>query len=98
MERWHALSPFHQRTVIAAGALALTLAAVLSTGSSTCATHADVEARVADLTGELQQAAANGNLSLDDLAERIKRINAAATLFDRNTDAAAHCEALERLR
>jgi hypothetical protein len=83
---------------ISAFALALALAVVASTPGTTCATHADVEARVAHLTSELQQAAANGNLSLDELAERIKRINAAATLFDSSKDAAAHCEALERLR
>ena len=97
-ECWRSLSPLHQRIAIASGALVLVLALLASTRSSACSTHADVEARVADLTSELQQAAANGSLSLDELAERIKRINAAATLFDRNKDAAAHCEALERLR
>jgi hypothetical protein len=48
------------------------------------------------VTSQLQRDAATGKLSLDQLAERIKRINAAATLFD--SDAAAHCDALERLR
>jgi hypothetical protein len=97
-ERWRNLSPLHQRIAMASGALVLALALFASTRSTKCATHADVEARVADVTSQLQQDAATGKLSLDQLAERIKRINAAATLFDRDSDAAAHCDALERLR
>lgn len=98
LQRWRTLAPLHQRIAMASVALILVLAIFASTQSTGCSNRIDVETRVTDVTSQLQQDAATGKLSLDELADRIKRINAAATLFDNDRDAAAHCEALERLR
>lgn len=45
----------------------------------------------------LQESAAQGRINTQELAARIKRLNAAATDFETGKDLAAYCEALDGL-
>ncbi len=62
-----------------------------------CRSRDDVAARVSITSSELQGAAAQGKISVERLAEGIKRLNAAATAYETNQDAAAFCEVLDSL-
>jgi len=86
---------------IASGA-ALTLLLLIAFTSyqraTGCSSRADVEARVADVTADLQAQASRGEISLVTLANRIKRINEAAKAFERDASAQTYCDALADLR
>jgi hypothetical protein len=77
--------------VVAAGA------AFWFAGSSGCSSHDDVTARVAVVSSALQEKAAQGKLSVEELAGGIKRVNEAATAYETTKDAQAYCEALDKL-
>jgi hypothetical protein len=93
---WKALSPRQRQLSGAVTGLALVTLLLATPGWNRCSNRSDVEARVAEITSDLQQAASRGDLSLEELAKRIEAINAAATQFDK--DASAHCEALAEFR
>jgi hypothetical protein len=76
--------PPHQRALAATG-LALAAASLILQ-------------RLAELMQDLQQQTSDSRLTLEALADRITDINAAATEFERTSDAHAYCEALDRIR
>ena len=96
---WRQLQTCHQ-VVVACGALVLVLAAGYFGYRTTqsCSSRADVEARVALVSSELQDAAAQGKLSVEKLAEGIKRLNEASTAYNANNDHQAYCGVLNELR
>lgn len=63
-----------------------------------CASRDEVAARVAGVASELQQAASQGKITIEQLADGIRRLNAAATAYDASQDHAAYCEAVDALR
>jgi hypothetical protein len=63
-----------------------------------CTNRADAEQRLAELMQDLQQQTSDSRLTLEALANRVTDINAAATEFERTSDAHAYCEALDRIR
>ncbi len=79
-------------------ALVLLIAFTSYQAATGCSSHADVEARVADVTADLQAQASRGEISLVTLANRIKRINEAAKIYERDADAQPYCDALRSLR
>jgi hypothetical protein len=79
-------------------ALVLLIAFTSYQAATGCSSRADVEARVADVTADLQAQASRGEISLVTLANRIKRINEAAKAYERDADAQTYCDALGGLR
>jgi hypothetical protein len=79
-------------------ALALLIAFTSYQAATGCSSRADVEARVADVTADLQGQASRGEISLVTLANRIKRINEAAKAYERDADAQTYCDALSDMR
>ena len=78
--------------------LVVLLAVVLfATGGAGCGNRTDVEARVASISAALQEAAAQGRITPQELAARIVRVNSAATAYETSKDASAFCEALNAL-
>jgi hypothetical protein len=87
-------------TIAAIGAAAILAAAVawfFASGSSACSNREQVEARVSLVASQLQQAASQGKLKLEELAAGIKQMNDAATAYETTKDAQAYCEALDKL-
>jgi hypothetical protein len=80
-----------------AGAIAL--AAVIGTflivGKRGCGSRDDVVARVADVSSRLQQAAAQGQIKVEELASGIKQLNEASTRYEADKDHQAYCDALQ---
>lgn len=69
-------------------------------GSNTgrgCSSHDNVIARVAVVSSDLQQAAASEKMTVERLAEGIKRLNTAATSYESMQDHQAYCDALDTL-
>jgi hypothetical protein len=95
---WNAL-PSHLRFGIPSGVALLGVAVVgfLLSGGRPCGTRADVEARVAELTSSMQADAAAGKIAIEELATRVKKVNAAATAFDTSKDLPAYCASLDDL-
>lgn len=79
------------------GVAAIGLVAWLVGGGRPCGERADVEARVAALSGNLQADAASAKITIVELSSRIKKLNAAATAFESSKDLRAYCEALDQL-
>lgn len=73
------------------------LAALVTSGSRSCSNREHVEARVSLVSSQLQQAATQGRLKLEELAAGIKQMNDAATAYETTKDAQAYCEALDKL-
>lgn len=95
---WRRLTPRGRMITIGGSGAAGIAAVALSFGiSEDCSARTDVEARVALTSSTLQQAAAQGALSVDRLADGVKRLNAAATAYETDKDAAAFCAALDKL-
>lgn len=95
---WAALGPRARWASLgAAGIAALTLAFVLFFSGRPCAERADIEARVAALAATNQADAASGKITISQLAERTKKLNAAATAFETSKDPDAFCESLDGL-
>ncbi len=87
------------RIVVGAGlgvVVAVAITRALGSGPA-CNDRAAVEARVASLSALLQESATQGRINTQELAARIKRLNAAATDFETGKDLAAYCEALDGL-
>ncbi len=80
-----------------AGVLVLALGFAAFTGGRSCGERADVEARVAELTSAMQADAAAGKITIEVLASRVKKVNAAATAFETSKDLGAFCAALDTL-
>lgn len=97
---WGALSP-RNRWIAGGGAgvvvLGFALAVTLLASGRPCGARSDVEARVADLSAMLQADAAEGTISIEILATRIKLLNAAATAFETSKDLGAYCSRLDEL-
>lgn len=95
---WLSLS-VRNRWIASGATLALVLlVSVTSYQAATgCSSRADVEARVADVTADLQAQASRGEISLVTLANRIKRINEAAKAYERDADTQTYCDALSGL-
>ncbi len=70
---------------------------LLFMGGRNCSSHEDVEARVAEISSAFQRAAAEGRLQVADLADGVKRLNAASTAYESDKDAGAFCEELDLL-
>lgn len=95
---WAGLAPRTRWASLgAAGVAALTLVSVLVFSGRPCAERADIEARVATLAAANQADAASGKITISQLAERTKKLNAAATAFETSKDPDAFCEALDGL-
>ena len=96
---WLSLSA-RNRWIASGAALALVLLIAFTSYqvATGCSSRADVEARVADVTADLQAQASRGEISLVTLAGRIKRINDAAKAYERDADAQTYCDALSGLR
>jgi hypothetical protein len=95
---WTAL-PTRIRFAVLGGIAALALGVVFlmaSTGRP-CGAREDVEARVAALTSAMQADAAAGKITIEELALRVKRLNAAATTFETSKDLPAFCASLDAL-
>lgn len=96
---WRRLSSRQQ--IVGGAFAALLLIAFLYIGvgrARGCSSRADVEARVALVSSQLQEAAAQGKLSVEKLAEGIKRLNEASTAYNASSDHQAYCEVLNELR
>lgn len=78
-------------------AIVLGVALWFGVSRGTCSSHEDVTARVAIVSSALQQAAARQEISIEKLAEGIKRLNAAATTYETTKDAGTYCEGLDAL-
>jgi len=93
--------PMSRRLIVFGGAgavAALALAALfIWSGGFGCTSRDDVTARVAEVSANLQQAAAQGKITVEELATGIRRLNAAATLYQGNSDHGAYCTALGEL-
>jgi hypothetical protein len=96
---WLSLS-VRNRWIASGAVLALVLLIAFTSyqAATGCSSRADVEARVADVTADLQAQASRGEISLVTLANRIKRINEAAKAYERDADAQTYCDALGGLR
>ena len=96
---WASLS-VRNRWIVTGAAVGLTLfVAITSYQAATgCSSRADVEARVANVTADLQAQASRGEISLVTLANRIKRINEAAKAYERDANAQTYCDALSGSR
>jgi len=96
---WLSLSERNRWIASGAALVLILLIAVTSYQAATgCSSRADVEARVADVTADLQAQASRGEISLVTLANRIKRINEAAKDYERDANAQPYCDALSSLR
>lgn len=96
--RWHALAP-SARMITAGGSAAavLALGLLLFAGGRSCGERADVEARVAVLASANQVDATSGRITVSQLSERTKKLNAAATAFETAKDLSAYCDVLDKL-
>jgi type II secretory pathway component PulM len=95
---WNALAARTRMIALAGtGVFVIALVAWLFAGGRPCGERPDVEARVATLSASLQAEAAAGKISIEELASRIKRLNAAATAFEASKDLPKYCEALDLL-
>lgn len=96
---WLSLS-MRNRWIASGAALAMALIVVFTSyhAATGCSSRADVEARLADVTADLQAQASRGEISLVTLANRIKRINEAAKFYEQGADAQTYCDALSGLR
>jgi hypothetical protein len=93
---WGAQSRAGKLMVAGAGALALGLITLYGISTSrSCSSRADVEARVALVSAQLQEAGAQGKLSVEELGQSIKRINQAAAAYDTSHDHQVYCSALD---
>jgi type II secretory pathway component PulM len=91
--------PPRQRALAATGlALAAASLILLINSDPACTNRADAEQRLAELMQDLQQQTSDSRLTLEALANRVTDINAAATEFERTSDAHAYCEALDSIR
>jgi hypothetical protein len=81
----------------AVAVVAIVLSIVMFADVRGCSTREDVTARVSAVSSQLQQAAAQGKLKLEELAAGIKQVNDAATAYETTKDAQAYCEALDSL-
>lgn len=70
---------------------------LLLAGRSGCTDRADAEARVAAVTAALQESAASGKITTQELAARIVRVNSAATAYEQTKDDTTFCETLNTL-
>ena len=77
------------------GALSLILSGSVAGG---CSSREDVTARVAEVSSRLQSEAAQGRMTVEQLAEGIKKLNAAATTYETSHDHQGYCESLEGLQ
>ena len=95
---WLSLS-VRNRWIASGAALALALIVAFTSyhAATGCSWRADVEARVADVTADLQAQASRGEISLVTLANRIKRINEAAKAYERDAKDQLYCDALTSL-
>lgn len=95
---WAALAP-RTRLAATAGAVVLVIGGIVAfaTSGRSCGERADVEARVAILAAANQADAASGKITVSQLAERTKKLNAAATAFETSKDMRTFCEALDDL-
>lgn len=95
---WNAL-PARTRFGVFGGAAALAVGVIVLVAGSgrSCGAREDVEARVAALTSAMQADAAAGNIAIDELASRVKKLNAAATAFETSKDLPAFCASLDAL-
>lgn len=90
-----------RQKLLAMGAVLATIVALSVFGlraARGCGSRADVEARVALVSSQLQEAAAQGKLSVAKLAEGIKRLNEASTAYNANADHQAYCQVLNELK
>ena len=95
---WLSLS-VRNRWIATGAALALAFLILFTSyqAATGCSSRADVEARVADVTADLQAQASRGEISLVTLANRIKRINEAAKAYERDAKDQLYCDALTSL-
>lgn len=66
-------------------------------GGRGCSSREDVTARVAEVSSQLQQVAAQGKMTVEHLADGVKKLNAAATAYETTQDHQAYCESLDTL-
>jgi hypothetical protein len=97
---WAKLAP-QTKLVVAGGAGALVLLLIgllvaIGIGRG-CSSREDVIARVSIVSSRLQEAAAQGRIKVDRLAEGVKQVNAAATAYESNKDHQAYCDALDQV-
>jgi hypothetical protein len=76
-------------------ALAALIGTLLIVDKRGCGSRDDVVARVADVSSRLQQAAAQGQIKVEELASGIKRLNEASTRYEADKDHQAYCDALQ---
>lgn len=80
---------------------ALVIAAVIATlliaSKRGCGSREDVVARVSIVSSRLQEAAAQGQIKVDELASGIKRLNEASTRYEADKDHQAYCDALQSI-
>lgn len=78
--------------------VAIGIASFLLAGASRgCSSREDVTARVSLVSSELQQAAAQGKIKVEQLAGGIRRMNAAANTYNTTQDHQAYCDALDEI-
>lgn len=99
LERAARLSGRGRLVMAGAGALAIVATGlfVLMIARDGCASREDVTARVGEVAAKLQQAAAQGKIKVERLADGVRRMNAAATSYEATKDHTAYCEALDEL-
>lgn len=80
------------------GALVAGTVFFLAVDSTGCSSRDEVTARVASLSADLQQAAANGKMTVETMASNIRRMNEAAIAYGADEDHQAYCNALDKQR
>lgn len=90
-----------RRAAVIAGASAL-LIVILGAGffgwSRGCTSRDEVASHVAVATSQFQEAASQGEITIEQLADGVRRLNAAATAYETDHDHGAYCKAVDTLR
>lgn len=67
-------------------------------GSGGCGSDDDAKAKALALSADMQAAAQQGKMTIEELASTTRRVNEAATAYTSTSDRHAYCEALDTVR
>jgi len=96
--KWGNLPP--QKRILAVMAVAGAMGSLLAIaypGRTSCSTQTEAEAHLGNMMSGLQRQVMDETLSLQALADRVRRINDAARRFSTDRNAKAYCEALDAI-
>jgi hypothetical protein len=67
-------------------------------GSAGCSSDDDAKGKALALSADMQAAAQQNKMTIEQLSETTRSINAAATAYTAANDRGAYCEALDKIR